>query len=251
MDLSGKCFLVTGASSGIGRETAIVLSRLGARLVLTGRNTVRLEETRSQLSGTGHVISSFDITEAERIPPWMKSLAAESGPFHGLVHAAGKQLTMPVKFLTEPMFTDLVQTNLSSALMLARGYSQKPCRASGSGGSIVYISSVMGILTGKPGISAYAATKAALVGMTRSLALEFSADRIRVNCVCPAFVQTNLLEDVRQSIPENQFAALEQAHPLGFGTPQDVAHAISFLLADTGRWITGTTLIVDGGYSVQ
>jgi NAD(P)-dependent dehydrogenase (short-subunit alcohol dehydrogenase family) len=247
MDLTDASVLVTGASSGIGRETAILLSRLNARVVLVGRNEARLQETLHSLDGAGHVISAFDLSATNEIAGWMKTLVSETGPLKALVHAAGKQLTMPMRMLSGPAFDDLIRTNLTSAAMLTRGFCQKSCRTANA--SVVYVSSVMG-LVGKPGIAAYSASKAALIGMTRSLAVEL-APEVRVNCVAPAFVESEMLDQVRAALPPEQFEAMERAHPLGFGKPRDVANAIAFLISDTGRWITGTTLTVDGGYSAQ
>jgi NAD(P)-dependent dehydrogenase (short-subunit alcohol dehydrogenase family) len=106
-------------------------------------------------------------------------------------------------------------------------------------------------LAGKRDLSVYSASKAALSGMARSLAVELAPERIRVNCIAPAFVETGMLDELREFLPPEQFEAVEKAHPLGFGKPRDVANAIAFLVAATGRWITGTTLVLDGGYSAQ
>lgn len=249
MDLGGKTVLVTGASSGIGRETAILLSELGARVVLVARNAERLERTREALTGEGHQVAALDLAAAEEIPKWMQTVVAQAGPLDGLVHAAGKQAAFPVRFATEKRVEDLVRTNLYSAIMLARGFSDKKCRAA-NGGSIVFLSSVMAF-SGKPAISVYGATKGALVGLTKSLAVELAPERIRVNCLAPGFVETEMLEEARGLMTDEQVAALQQAHPLGFGSARDVAHAAAFLLAETGRWITGSTLVLDGGYSAQ
>lgn len=248
MDLAGSTVLVTGASGGIGRETAVLLSSLNARLILTGRNRERLEQTLSCLSGEGHRIEPFDLARTEQIPQWLRSLTAEAGPLRGLVHAAGQQLTSPIRFAAVQSMEELFRTNLLSAIMLVRGFCQKNCHA--AEGGIVFVSSVMG-LVGKRDISAYGATKAALIGLAKSLAVELARDRIRVNCVAPAFVQTEMLAGVRELLSPEQFEALEKAHPLGFGTTRDGANAIAFLLAGTGRWITGSVLVVDGGYSAQ
>jgi NAD(P)-dependent dehydrogenase (short-subunit alcohol dehydrogenase family) len=248
LELTGRRVLVTGASAGIGRETAILLGALNARLVLAGRNEQRLRQTLACLDGEGHSMEVVDLAAVEQIPEWMRRIAAAGGPLNGLVHAAGKQIVAPIRALSPQSLDSLMKTNLYSAVMLARGFCQKDCGA--PGGSIVFVSSVMAMV-GQPARAAYGASKAALVGLTKSLALELARDRIRVNCVAPAFVQTGMLDRVREMLSAEQFAALEQAHPLGFGTPRDVAHAIAFLLADTGRWITGSTLVVDGGYSAQ
>ena len=248
MDLSGATVLVTGASSGIGRETAILLSSLNARVVLTARNRERLEQTLSSLQGQGHRIEPFDLGCLDEIPKWVRSVAAEAGSLSGLVHAAGVQLTSPIRFVAPAAMEELLRTNLLSAMMLMRGFSQKDCHAAES--SAVFCSSVMG-LNGAASMSVYGASKAALIGLSKSLAVEFAPYRIRVNCVAPACVQTEMLEQMREVFSPEQFEALKRAHPLGFGTARDVANAIAFLIAGTGRWITGSTLVVDGGYSAQ
>jgi len=249
LDLNGRTVLVTGASSGIGREVAILLSQLNARVVLTGRNEQRLEETHASLTGEGHRAIMFDLSQTDDIPKWIQTLVSDTGPLYGIVHAAGKQSAIPIRFANEKRVDDLVRTNLYSAIMLARGFAQKGCHTA-EGGSVVFVSSVMAF-TGKPAISVYGATKGALTAFVKSLAVELAPERIRVNCLAPGFVQTEMLDQLRDLLTEEQMQALEAAHPLGFGTPRDVAHAAAFLLADTGRWVTGSTLVLDGGYSAQ
>jgi Dehydrogenases with different specificities (related to short-chain alcohol dehydrogenases) len=203
---------------------------------------------RDGLSGSLHQIEAFDLTATDQIQQWIRGITAEE-PLDAIVHVAGKQLTSPIRMLTPAMLDDVLRTNLHSAMMLARAFCGKASHNK-AGGSLVFVSSVMGSVS-KPGISGYSASKAALSGVAKSLALELAADRIRVNCVAPAFVETEMLAALRDALPEDQFQIIEKAHPLGFGKPEDVANAIAFLVADTGRWITGTTLIVDGGYSAQ
>jgi NAD(P)-dependent dehydrogenase (short-subunit alcohol dehydrogenase family) len=248
LDLTGRTILVTGASGGIGRDTSVLLSELNAKLILTGRNEEKLKSTLAALSGHNHQVETVDLSVPDAVPQWVKSVVASSGPLHGLVHAAGRQATGALRMASGKSIEDLFKTNLYSAIMLAKGFCQKNCFV--PGGSIVFISSVMGLVS-KPGISLYSASKAALSGLSRSLALELAADRIRVNCIAPAFVETEMLEQLREMLLPEHFKTLEDAHPLGFGSPRDVANAAAFLLADTGRWITGTTLVVDGGYSAQ
>ncbi|MBS1856561.1 MAG: SDR family oxidoreductase [Acidobacteria bacterium] len=248
IDFAGASVMVTGASSGIGRETAILLSRLNATVILCGRNQARLEETRTQLAGEGHSIESCDLADGDRILPWFRSVMARSGPLKAMVHAAGKQLTVPLKFVTPKAADDQWRTNLQSSIMLARGFAEKGAHAPES--SMVFISSVLG-LGGKPALSVYGASKAALIGLAKSLAMELAPERIRVNCVAPGYVRTEMLEEMSGLWSPEQFEALVKAHPLGLGAARDVANAIAFLAADTGRWITGTTLVVDGGYTAQ
>jgi NAD(P)-dependent dehydrogenase (short-subunit alcohol dehydrogenase family) len=248
MGLAGATVLVTGASSGIGRETAILLSALEARVVLAGRSRERLEQTLSSMSGEGHRIEAFDLSRTEEVPKWLRSMVAETGPLHGIVHCAGVQLTTPVRFVTHKAAEEVIRTNLLSAVMLLQAFARKECHAENS--SVVLVASVVG-LVGREATSVYAASKAALTGLAKSLAVELASQRIRVNSIAPAFVGGEMLEQVRELLSEEQFAALEALHPLGFGSPRDVANAAAFLLADTGRWITGSTLVVDGGYSAR
>ena len=247
LTLTGRHILVTGASSGIGCETAILLSALGARLSIAGRNTERLDQTLKQLHGQHHSAHVIDLSNLALIGEWVK-LAAADAPFDGLVHAAGKQVTMPLRGITPAMLDDVFRTNVSSAAMLAQAYAKKGCHK--PGGSIVFVASIMATVA-RPAIASYCASKAALTGLAKSLALELVNTRTRVNCIAPAFVASGMLDAVREMSTEEDFAALEAAHPLGFGTPRDVANGIAFLLADTGRWITGTTLVVDGGYTCR
>jgi NAD(P)-dependent dehydrogenase (short-subunit alcohol dehydrogenase family) len=248
MDLSGRCILVTGASSGIGRETARYLSRLNARMVLVGRNEERLRQTLDSLEGAGHEMCVFDLSEIEEIPRWLKSVAARTGPFGGLVHSAGVVLTLPIRSMSVAKLDLTMRVNFYAAYLLCKGLYQRDCYEPGA--SIVMVSSVAG-MHGDAGKTAYSASKAALEGLCRSLAIELVRDKVRVNCVAPAMVRTEVLEQARSLLTDEQIAAIEKVHPMGFGTPADVAGAIAFLLADTGKWITGTTLIVDGGFSAR
>lgn len=248
MDLRGRAFLVTGASSGIGRETAILLSRLGARLALVGRSTTRLEETRAALEGDGHEMAPFDLCNGDDIPSWLKGIASRMGTLDGLVHAAGIQNLLPLKIIESRDVHSMMQVNVTAAVLLAKGYRQKGVHS--ERGSIVLLSSIMG-LTGEAGRSLYSACKGAIVALTRSLALELARENIRVNNVAPAYVETPMFDAARNQMGREQFEKLVAAHPLGIGRPLDVAYAIAYLLGDTGVWVTGTTLVVDGGYTAR
>jgi len=195
MDLSGRCVLVTGASSGIGRETALLLSQLNARVVLVGRNRERLEAACQQLQGTGHRVEPFDLSALQEIPTWLKRLTTETGPLGGLVHSAGVQNSLPLRVLTLEKLEAVFRINVSAAVMLTKAFCQKGCGQ--PGGSIVFVSSSAG-LAGRPGITAYSASKGALVALARSAALELAKDRIRVNCVAPGLVQSEMLEQLRE-----------------------------------------------------
>jgi NAD(P)-dependent dehydrogenase (short-subunit alcohol dehydrogenase family) len=248
MDLSGSRVLVTGASSGIGRQTSVLLGLLGASLILVGRDHARLQETWRMMGSADHRVEPFDLEAVNDIPAWLKRLAAEVGPLAGLVHCAGLHFAKPLATLRGKDVERIMGVNVSTSFALARGFRQKGCFR--AGGSMVFLASVVG-LVGQPGVSAYSASKGAVIALTRSLALELARDGIRVNCVAPGYVQTEMSDKLKDTLSPQQYAAIELMHPLGIGSPLDVAHAVAFLLAPTGRWITGTTLVVDGGYTAH
>jgi len=168
---------------------------------------------------------------------------------HGVVHAAGLSCIVPLKVLTSESYHDVFAVNTEAALALARAFQGRKIYA-GETGSIVFISSVMA-LVGSPAAVGYSMSKAALIGMARSMAVELAPRKIRVNCVAPGFVRTPMYHQAAKLWDPEQEARVEALHPLGLGEAGDVANAIVFLLADTGRWITGTVLTVDGGYTAQ
>jgi NAD(P)-dependent dehydrogenase (short-subunit alcohol dehydrogenase family) len=242
VSLDNRTVVVTGASSGIGRGCAIVAAELGARVVLVGRDETRLRETESQLAGSGHLVAAYDLQKVDGIADWMKQFRELSG----LVHAAGMQVTQPLRALTVEQHASVMRVNLDAALFLTKGFRQRGVLST-NGGSIVYIASVMAF-AGKPAIPSYTASKGALVSMARSLAVELAREKIRVNCVAPALVPSGIADEMQKTMTPEQFGTIRKSHPLGFGTPRDVGNAVAFLLSDSSRWITGTTLVTDGGF---
>ena len=243
--LANRTVMVTGASSGIGRGCAIVAAEQGARVVLVGRDDTRLRETESQLAGSGHIVAAYDLQKVEGIADWMKQFKELSG----LVHAAGIQVTTPLRALTFEQHQSVMRVNLDAALFLTKGLRQRGVLAA-NGGSVVYIASVMAF-AGKAAIPSYTASKGALVSMARSLAMELARDNVRVNCVAPGLVPSAIADEMEKTMTADQFAEVKRAHPLGVGTPRDIGNAAAFLLSDAARWITGTTLAVDGGFLAQ
>jgi NAD(P)-dependent dehydrogenase (short-subunit alcohol dehydrogenase family) len=248
LDLTARRVLVTGASSGIGQAAARLLSRLGARIVLVARDRQRLDAAAQSLDGSGHLLRTFDLADSAEIPGLIAELTAADGPLDGLVHCAGIHGAAPLRALEARRCEEILRINVTSAAMLAKGFARKGCHS--DGGAIVFLASVAGI-TGQAGIAAYAASKAAITGLTRALAIELAPAGIRVNCIAPGMVETGMTERFRRKLTPEQNAAIDDAHPLGTGRPEDVASSVAFLLADTARWITGHTLVVDGGYSAR
>jgi NAD(P)-dependent dehydrogenase (short-subunit alcohol dehydrogenase family) len=245
-DFTGRTMLVTGGSSGIGRETAIVLSGFGSRVVLTGRRTDQLEATLRMMTAGNHALEPFDLTELDSIPAWVKNLATRYGPFDGLVHAAGFRKTISLRAMSVDVLHQTFRVNLDSAVMLAKGFRQKGCCSATS--SVVFLSSASA-LVGVPATAAYAASKAALIGLTKSLASELAREGIRVNCIAAGMVQSEMTDQIRSELSDEQFAAIVAQHPLGLGTTWDVACAAAYLLSAAARWMTGQTLVLDGGFS--
>lgn len=239
--------MITGAASGIGRATAALVGRLGGRVAAVDQDAAGLRDVVAKLDGSGHSQVVWDLRQVERISQWMIELAEQNGPVHGLVHAAGVPCVSPLRALAPEVYRDAFAVNTEAALALGRGFDRKRVYA-GDHGSLVFIASVMALI-GAPAAIGYSMTKAALIGMARSMAVELAPKRIRVNCVAPGFVRTPMTDRVSYFWDAERESQVELLHPLGWGEPDDVANAIVFLLATTGRWITGTVLTVDGGYT--
>lgn len=249
MDLTGRRYLVTGAASGIGRATATLLSHLGAVTACVDVDEEGLSGTAKLLAGEGHVFERQDLQELSSIAGWFRGLAEKLGGFEGFVHAAGVPAPWPLRALSASLWRPVFAINTEAALLLARAFQSRTVYA-GEHGSIVFISSVMAHV-GSPAAAAYAMSKAALEGAARPLALELARIPIRVNCIAPGFVKTPMLARLEKQWESGQEERVAQLHPLGLGTPEDVAAAAAFLLSESARWMTGSVLTVDGGYTAQ
>lgn len=241
--LENKTILVTGASSGIGQGTAIACSNMGARVVITGRNEERLQETLMQLDGQGHIVIAADLSTQEGID----CLVNQSPALNGVVHCAGIPKICPVKRLKRDLLYDIVNTNELAPILLTAALlkSSKLLRKS----SVVFIASIAGVFrAGSIGDSDYSATKAALSGFAMTAAKELGPQEIRVNTICPAVVETPILEQSYHMMSEEEIKHKLLSYPLRrFGRTEDVANGVIYLLSDASSWVTGINLAIDGG----
>jgi NAD(P)-dependent dehydrogenase (short-subunit alcohol dehydrogenase family) len=240
-DLKGKTVLVTGASSGLGRQTAITASEYGAKVVITGRDAARLEETFKSLHGEGHMQILADLT----IQADIDRLVAGLPVLEGLVHSTGISELTPTRFITAENIAKTFRIGFDASVLLTAAILRKKKLAK-ERSSIVFISSIS---TRYPfvGGALYISAKAALEAYARVLALELAPRGTRVNCVAPAFVRSPMLEETAEHYSREAVDMIEQRQLMGLGDPVDVANTIVFYLADASKWISATNLILGGG----
>lgn len=243
--LLGNTYLITGASSGIGQATAKLISECGGKVVISGRDIERLGVTFAGLAGGGHVLSPAVLENADQAFEWARTVVARVGSLSGIFHCAGIEMIRPIRMLKQEQLDKVLGSSLMAAFGIARALSQKNALEDGS--SLVFMSSVSGS-SGQSGMSAYSAAKAGIDGMVRSLACELASRKIRVNSIAAGGVKTSMHERLTKSSGEDATMNYEYSHLLGFGNVLDVAQAAVFLLSSASRWITGTTMLVDGGY---
>lgn len=246
--LSGKKILITGASSGIGRQCAIQCSKMGATVVLIGRDENRLQETLSLMDGEGHLVCPADLMQLESIKPLVQDVVSKMGPLDGFIHSAGIEKTLPVKSLKPSDYEEIMRVNTLSAFEFVRYFSGS--KNFNQGGSIVLISSITSVI-GRIGVSAYAASKGAIVSAVKTMALELAKRSVRINAVSPGTVLTPLMQNYLSQISEEDRQKRIEGFPLGLGAPEDVANACVYLLSDASKWMTGQNIIIDGGYTAQ
>lgn len=244
--LEGKIIFVTGASSGIGRGVAIECSRMGARVILSGRNEQRLMETLSLMEGENHLVIQGDLSQENN----RQDVAAKIPALNGVVHCAGISQIQMAKYIDACSLQQIFNINVYTPILLNALFLKNKKIQRGS--SIILMSSISGVFRSQVGEGCYGATKAALSGYVKSLALELSAQGIRVNCIHPGVVETPLLAVNNETLGEQGLITLKQKYPLKrFGQPDDIAYAVVYLLSDASNWVTGTKLLVDGGFCLS
>lgn len=248
MSLGGRRILVTGATSGIGRATAVMAASLGAEVVLTGRRADELSRTIGLMERPGaHLALAGDLRDVS-FAGELAGFATKGGRLDGFVHAAGACQVVPVGVVSPATLADSMSVGYDAFMLIMKHLSRKA--ASNDGFSAVAVSSVSSS-AGWAGGSLYAGSKGALDAAVRALAVELAPRRIRVNAVCPSHVRTPLFETLTSGMDDAALRALLAKQPLGLGEPEQVASAICFLLGDAASFITGVSLPVDGGYLAQ
>lgn len=241
--LQGKTILVTGASSGIGRETALECARMGADVVVTGRDEQRLQETFDLIETGQKAQIIADLTVADDLNRLIDAIP----PLDGAVLCAGNSTTLPLQFGTREKFDDMFDINFFAPVELLRLLYKK--KRLNKGASVVLIASIGGTHSFMPGNGIYGASKAALNSVMKYAAREYASRRVRVNTICPGMVDTPLIH--RGTITEEQLAEDAKRYPLGrYGQPSDIAHGAVYLLSDASSWLTGHDLVIDGGFSI-
>ena len=242
--LTGKTILVTGASSGIGRVVAIECAKMGASLVITGRDAGRLDETFALLEGDKHIRVVADLSKYEDI----ENLVNQCPPLDGFSNNAGIIKVVLVKFISREYLGDTLSTNTIAPILLTQLLVKK--KKLNRSGSIVYTSSLSGVYCVHYGESMYAASKGAISGFAKGAALDLATQNIRVNCVTPGVIKTDSLMN-SGVLTQEELKEKENYFPLKrFGDPKDVALAVIYLLSDASSWVTGDNLILDGGYTL-
>ena len=247
-ELTEKTIVISGSSSGIGQQCAISCSNMGAKVVLIGRNVERLQKTLDLMDNKErHQLLLMDLTNFSEVTQGIKKLSEEIGVFHGLLNCAGISTTIPLRYISVDKMQTYFETNVFTAYHLTKEVCKKGHFAT-EGGSVVFFSSIMANV-GERGKSLYAMTKGALISGVKSLACELAPKKIRVNAISPGAILTPINMNLpHMAVPEKR-RYLEEKHLLGLGETEDIANACIYLLSDASRWVTGTNLTVDGGYT--
>jgi len=241
--LENKTILVTGASSGIGRAIAIECSKMGASVIITGRNEERLKETHSRMKGDqpNHIVADLSL------PNDVQNLVQKIISLNGLVNCAGLTKVLPFPFAERKDFEEVMEVNFFAPTELSRLLVKS--KKMQKGASIVFISSVSGVYCSAVAGSIYSSSKGAINGLAKAMSLDLASKGIRVNCVNPGMIDTNIFSEGK--ITQEQLNEDMKRYPLKrYGKPEEVAYAVIYLLSDAAEWITGSNLLIDGGYTL-
>ena len=241
-----KKIIISGASSGIGRQAAIDLSINGYEIIALGRREDKLIELLNELNGKNNIYKVLDLENEEAVKTIFLDLKTEGIKVSGLVACAGSHMVKPIKVSKNSDYHSLMSSNFYSFTNILSSIGKLIEKEA----SIVVISSA-GVIRSAKAVSAYAASKMALEGCVRSAALEFAKSGIRVNLISPGVVLTDMTKDFMTSIGEDAASNMIESHPLGVGTPEDVSNLINFLISNHSRWITGQNIVIDGGFSIN
>lgn len=244
LNFINKKILITGASSGIGRATAIYLSKLGAQIALNGRNEERLNETLSQMQGKRHQIVITDLAKEDVMDNMFEKITEDGVKLNGIVHCAGIPYIMPLQSLTKKRLTEVMETNFFPFVEIVRQYAKKKYSC---GGSIVCISSILSVQP-RAYETGYIASKAAMNATVTSLAFELAKKGIRINSVLAGNIMTEMVKKtIEENNNEEYLRSIIDKALLGIGQPEDIASVCAFLLSDMSKFITGRNIYADGG----
>ncbi|TDD98387.1 SDR family NAD(P)-dependent oxidoreductase [Flavobacterium cellulosilyticum] len=239
--------ILTGATSGIGFETLKQLVENGHTVFAIGRDFSKIDAYIED--NKNHIIKYvFDFKNIQDIEDLFSKFELAKDKLDGLIHCAGIEETLPLTLYTPDKIKQIYDINVFAGIELLRHFTKK--KYSNEGSSVVFMSSVMGIL-GQPGKIGYCSSKAAVLGMVKASALEFSKRKIRVNAVLPGVVNTPMTQNLFAQLDEGNIKQITDMHPLGLGEVEDIVPMILFLISKDSKWITGQSFIIDGGYSVK
>ena len=245
--LEGKVAIVTGAGTGIGRACALAMAQEGARLVLVGRRKEKIQDLAKEI-GSSAIAIAADVSKKADIERLVNRTVEEFGGINVLLNNAGVLHVGNVEQITEEQWDQTFNINVRGLWLLSRAV--LPHLRKAGGGSIINVASVLGI-NGARNRASYAPSKGAVVLLTKCMAIDHGADNIRVNAICPSFVETDLTAAVLSQVADPQAVRRERIaiHPLGrLGKPEDIAGLAVYLASDESSWVTGAVFPVDGGY---
>lgn len=244
---NGENILVTGASDGIGKAICLLLNSLGANVIGIARNKLKLEQLKKEIEFKEkfHYELKDLSLNIDEIPNFISMISKKYGKLLGLVHSAGTIELLPLKAITEDKLNQIHNLNFKAGVMLSKGFSDKRNNI-GENSSIVLLSSIASLL-GYKGLLSYSTSKGAVNSLVKSLAVELSQNKIRVNAVSPGHINTELFNQNKEFYSKEFLEELETKYPFGLGEPLYVANLVVFLLSNTSKWITGQNIVIDGG----